>query len=145
MARKKRMIHGKIPMRRRKRGGTPDEAAAAERRILAIVRAHGLAPIDKPRLFSRSVIGSFGVRTFAGRFYQNHEFTCRDCGAKPVWTGRQQKWWFEEAGGEMEAVAIRCRECRVKERERKAEARRLHLEGLERKRLEREKRNQDSA
>jgi hypothetical protein len=140
MTRKKRIIHPKIPRKRRKRAEVmAEEVARAERRrLIAMARAQGLAPIDKPRLFSRSVIGSFGVRTFAGCFYQNHEFTCRDCGAKQVWTGRQQKWWYEEAGGEMEAVAIRCRACRIKERERKAEARRIHLEGLERKRLERE-------
>ncbi|GAA5479848.1 hypothetical protein Hhel01_03367 [Haloferula helveola] len=93
-----------------------------------------LTPIDRTKLHTRSVMGSFGVPCFVGRYYLDWRFTCRDCGKAEVWTGAQQKWWFEDAGGEMEQIAIRCRNCRRKERERKAEARRVHFEGLERKR-----------
>ena len=61
------------------------------------------------------------------------EFTCRDCGSVEIWKAAQQKWWYEEAGGYFFATAVRCRECREKERNRKQEARRTHLEGLKRK------------
>ena len=124
MTRKKRIIHPKIPRKRRKRAEVlaEDVARAERRRLIAMARAQGLAPIDKPRLFSRSLIGSFGVRTFAGCFYQNHEFTCRDCGAKQVWTGRQQKWWYEGCQGQVYSTAIRCRACRLNERIRDGRA-----------------------
>jgi Probable zinc-ribbon domain len=64
-------------------------------------------------------------------FYTDMAFVCKDCGKKEVWTSRQQKWWYEVAKGDMFAVAARCRPCRRKENNRKAEARKVHLEGLD--------------
>ena len=89
--------------------------------------------IDWSKLYSRSVMGSFGVKTLGGRYYLDFKFCCQDCGKREVWKGSQQKWWFEEAGGEMEQIAIRCRACRTIARQKKAEARRIHLGGLEQK------------
>jgi len=63
-------------------------------------------------------------------YYYDIEFTCVDCGIEQIWTAAQQKRWYEEAGGYFFAVAIRCRTCRQKERDRKNEARKTHLEGL---------------
>ncbi len=129
------MIHGKIPMPRRKRTQADKDRddAAAERRLLAKFRKHGAVVIDRSRLFSRSMFGGYFRVPTLGIFYKDYQFTCRDCGVQQTWTASRQKWWYEEVGGEMESVAIRCRACRVKERERKAEARRIHLEGLARK------------
>jgi hypothetical protein len=59
----------------------------------------------------------------APEFYDDIEFQCVDCGAEEVWTARQQKWWYEEAGGYFFSTATRCRGCRAKERARKAQAR----------------------
>ena len=70
-------------------------------------------------------------------FYVDRPFTCRDCGKQEVWTAEQQKWWCEVAKGSVWSTAIRCRPCRKIERDRKAEARRVHLEGVRRKALER--------
>jgi hypothetical protein len=66
-------------------------------------------------------------------YYRSRPFTCKDCGVEEIWTAAQQKWWYEEAGGYFFATAIRCRPCRQQERQRKAEARRIHHEGLVRK------------
>ena len=66
-------------------------------------------------------------------YYYDAEFDCIDCGSHEIWTARQQKWWYEEAGGYFFAVAVRCRKCREKERERKEEARKTHKEGLKEK------------
>ena len=66
-------------------------------------------------------------------YYLDMPFTCKDCGKKEVWRATQQKWWYEIAKGGLETVAIRCRPCRRKERERKAVVRSEHLEGLKRK------------
>lgn len=63
-------------------------------------------------------------------YYLDMPFVCRDCGAHEVWAARQQKWWYEEAKGHLDSTAIRCRPCRNVERERKAEARRVHQESL---------------
>lgn len=67
------------------------------------------------------------------RYYLDKAFTCRDCGSAELWTAKQQKWWYEVAKGNINSTAVRCRACRRREQERRAEARRIHLEGLEKK------------
>ena len=116
-----------------KKAKEKDELAEEDRKLSRRALELGLVPINRAKLHSRSVMGCLGVRTLGGRFYLDHEFECKDCGKTEVWTGRQQKWWYEVARGEMEQVAVRCRSCRQKENRRKEEARRVHLEGLERR------------
>jgi hypothetical protein len=66
-------------------------------------------------------------------FYIDRPFTCRDCGAQELWTAKQQKWWYEIAKGPIDSCAVRCRPCRLMERGRADEARRISSEGLEKK------------
>ena len=66
-------------------------------------------------------------------FYEDTPFVCVDCGKEEVWTGSQQKWWYEIAKGFVYSSAVRCRACRRKEQARRNEARRVHLEGIARK------------
>ena len=63
-------------------------------------------------------------------FYIDKPFDCRDCGSHELWTAKQQKWWYEIAKGNINAIAVRCRSCRKKEQTRKADARTIHLEGI---------------
>ncbi|WP_374347228.1 zinc-ribbon domain containing protein [Chitinimonas sp.] len=54
-----------------------------------------------------------GLPTFLQRgYYEDIGFTCRDCGARQVWTAEQQQWWYETAGGYVYSTAIRCASCR---------------------------------
>ncbi|TWT85107.1 hypothetical protein CA13_65890 [Planctomycetes bacterium CA13] len=46
------------------------------------------------------------------RFYVDIEFKCSDCGIKEVWTGKQQKWFYEVAKGSLYKTAKRCGVCR---------------------------------
>ena len=66
--------------------------------------------------------------------YLDLAFTCLDCGKQEVWTATQQKWWYEVAKGNLFTRAARCRPCRRKQQARKAEARRVHLDGVAKKR-----------
>jgi hypothetical protein len=59
---------------------------------------------------------------------------CRQCGKEEVWTAGRQKWWYEVAKGSIHSQAVLCRSCRRTKREKSAEARRIHLEGVARKR-----------
>jgi hypothetical protein len=78
---------------------------------------------------------SYGDPEFVTRgYYQDVPFTCSGCGATQVWTAGQQKWWYEVAKGDINSTARLCRPCRRREQARRAEARRVHLEGLVRKR-----------
>jgi hypothetical protein len=67
---------------------------------------------------------SYGIPHFVQRgYYVNRPFTCKDCGKAEAWTSTQQKWWYESAKGDVWTVAVRCRPCRRRERERVAAAR----------------------
>lgn len=77
---------------------------------------------------------SWGWPEFFHRgYYLDHPFVCDGCHIQQVWTASQQKWWYESAKGNVWTVAKYCRSCRRQERDRKNEARRVHLEGVERK------------
>jgi len=77
---------------------------------------------------------SYGAPAFVTRgYYVDISFRCVDCGKEEVWTGSQQKWWYEVAKGFVYSSAVRCRACRREEQARRNEARRVHLEGMARK------------
>ena len=79
---------------------------------------------------------SYGLPRFAARgYYLDEPFTCAGCGVAQVWTASQQKWWYEVAKGYVYSHAKLCRPCRRREQARRAEARRVHLEGIARKRV----------
>ena len=68
------------------------------------------------------------------RFYVDKLVVCRQCSTEEVWPAERQKWWYEVAKGNINTDAVLCRTCRGKEKQRKAEARRVHLEGVKKKR-----------
>ncbi len=74
---------------------------------------------------------SYGTPDFVTRgYYIDMPFNCKACGKAQVWSATQQKWWYESAKGDVWTVAVRCRPCRIRERERKAAARMPRREGL---------------
>jgi hypothetical protein len=93
---------------------------------------------DRGELVDRSQLapdGSYSRPEFAERgYYLDIPFTCRECGKEEVFTAAQQKWWYEVAKGNVWTGARYCRQCRQNERARRTEARRVHLEGIARKR-----------
>lgn len=113
------------------------------RRVVKKTRAVNSRPVDRPvgtvevtpiRLRATT---SYGIPDFVRRgYYQDQPFRCKDCGVEEVWTAAQQRWWYEVAQGDVWTMAVRCRACRRQERARKAEARRIHLEGLAIKRAQ---------
>lgn len=112
--------------RRRERAAAAKLAAAKPRAEIA-----GTAPCNPALL---APYNSYGQPAFVERgFYMDVAFKCKVCGKEEVWRATQQKWWYEVAKGNVETRAVRCNACRRAERERRAQARRVHLEGLERK------------
>lgn len=102
----------------------------AERRVESETR--GPARVNVAAL---APYNSYGLPTFVARgFYEDLAFTCVKCDAPQVWRAWQQKWWYEVAKGSVESTAKLCRPCRRREQARRADARRVHLEGLQRKR-----------
>ena len=37
--------------------------------------------------------------------YIDKPFVCRQCGTQELWTAKQQRWWYEVAGGAIESTA----------------------------------------
>lgn len=92
----------------------------------------GLVPVNVESL---APYNSYGTPSFVARgYYEDMPFTCASCGAAQVWRAAQQKWWYEVAKGNVESTAKLCRACRRREQARRDEARRVHRDGLARKR-----------
>jgi len=45
-------------------------------------------------------------------FYLDQPFVCRICGKREIWKAADQKWYYEEAKGHIDAKAIECHRCR---------------------------------
>jgi hypothetical protein len=130
---KQRRAELKAKRRSRAAASTAAKAAAKERKRLATLAAkerEGVA-VNVANLAPYS---SFGVPEFVERgYYVEKEFQCQGCGSEEIWTAAQQKWWYEVAKGHVYSTAKLCRACRRRERDRRAEARRVHVEGAARK------------
>ena len=95
-------------------------------------RPLGTAPVNEAFL---APYKSYGAPDYVMRgYYQDSSFRCHACSKEEIWTAAQQKWWYEVAKGYVYSMAKFCRLCRRKEQARRAEARRIHLEGVARKR-----------
>ena len=68
-------------------------------------------------------------------YYYDIEFDCVDCGSKEVWKATQQKWWYEEVAGDINASAVRCRRCRARIQAEKEEQKR-HMQEKRKERKE---------
>ncbi len=66
----------------------------------------GKLPVNKSKVVFNSTM--FEIPDF----YIDKPFKCKKCGKEEVWTAKQQKWWYEEAKGDLETTAVLCRECR---------------------------------
>ena len=123
-------------MKSGKQRRTELKARRAERRARAAPRpanreAARLVPVNEDALAPYS---SYGAPAFVTRgYYVDRPFKCAGCGVDEIWTGTQQKWWYEVAKGYVYSGAKLCRACRRRERDRRAEARRVHLEGIARR------------
>jgi Probable zinc-ribbon domain len=98
-------------------------------------RLLGTAPVNENLL---APYKSYGAPDYVMRgYYQDFPFRCQGCGKEETWTAAQQKWWYEVSKGYVFSSAKLCRACRKKEQARRAEAKRVHLEGVARKKAAR--------
>jgi len=92
------------------RNPKPKELVEAKRIAalpLDIQRLHPSAlPSDPSNLGHIDTYGSLP------EFYIDKPFRCRDCGKEEIWRAADQKWYYEEAKGHIDATAVRCHDCR---------------------------------
>ena len=107
-----------------RRAKARDKAKAATRETVLASLAMVNSTLLKPT-------NSYGIPDFVQRgYYLDRPFTCKDCGKAEIWRAKQQKWWYETAQGDVWTVAVRCRLCRRRERERITKARAVSVAGL---------------
>ena len=70
----------------------------------------GKLPVNKSRVTYNSTFYDIPD------FYEDKPFKCKLCSKEEVWTAKQQKWWYEDAQGDLETTAVTCRECRDKKK-----------------------------
>lgn len=121
---------------------------AARRQAVTQKQERRLRPVLGPPVNEELLApnNSYGAPQFVRRgYYVDIPFRCVDCGKQEVWTGTQQKWWYEVAKGFVYSTAIRCRLCRRREQARRDDARRNHLDGIARKNRARLKKNMENS
>lgn len=104
---------GSAVSRKRKRKPTvelPDESSPG-----------GRVPVDFSALSNKGI--TMWPEDLRRGYYEDIPFTCVDCKTPQVWTGAQQKWWFEVMKAYVWSVARRCRACRAAMRAKKDAAR----------------------
>jgi hypothetical protein len=69
-------------------------------------------PSDSSKLTHINTYGSLP------EYYIDQPFTCRKCGKREIWKAKDQKWYYEEAKGHIDAIAVECHECRLNERQK---------------------------
>jgi hypothetical protein len=134
---RRRGPHRTPEKRRPSRKSVAAAAAVARRRASKVQQAHSrlLAGRVAVNVANLRHTNSYGIPDFVMRgYYVDFPFKCKDCGKSEVWSPTQQRWWYENAKGDVWTVATRCRPCRRAERARRTAAREAAAAGLARKR-----------
>lgn len=92
------------------RDPTDEELREAER----ILNLHPLQQKDHPSAVVADHKKLSHINTYGGlpEFYLDKPFTCRQCGKCEIWKAVDQKWYYEEAKGHIDAKAVECHRCR---------------------------------
>ena len=92
------------------RDPTPKQLREAER--IALLQPEqqknhpSAVPADHSKLNHINTYGSLPD------YYIDQPFACRNCGKWEIWNAMSQKWYYEEAKGHIDAVAVECHDCR---------------------------------
>ena len=107
------------------RNPSAKELAEAER----ILGLHPLQQREHPSSVpaDRSKLAHINTYGELPEYYLDRPFTCRRCGKREIWKARDQKWYYEEAKGHVDATAVECHGCRKKRKS--AGPKRMKAEG----------------
>ena len=99
---KKRINTGRSP--------SVEERREAER----VLKLHPLQQKDHPSAVQADHAKLDHINTYGSLpdFYLDRPFCCRQCGKWEIWKALDQKWYYEEAKGHIDAVAVECHSCR---------------------------------
>ncbi len=80
-----------------------------------ISRLHPLQQRDHPSAVAADVSKLDHINTYGSlpEYYIDRPFVCRLCGKREIWRAQDQKWYYEQAKGHIDAVAVECHDCRT--------------------------------
>jgi len=93
------------------RNATAKALAEAER----VAALHPLQQVTHPSAVIADPSRLKHINTYGSLpdYYIDRPFTCRLCGKREIWKAADQKWYYEVAGGHMDAQAVECHDCRT--------------------------------
>lgn len=91
-----------------------DPRAKELREAERVLQLHPLQQKEHPSavLADHTKLKHINTYGFLPDFYIDRPFTCRICGKREIWKARDQKWYYEEAKGHVDATAVECHACR---------------------------------
>ena len=98
--------------RKRDTGRTPSDKELRE--ADRIEQLHPLIQKDHPTAVKADHSKLDHINTYGSLpdFYIDRPFICRNCGKREIWKAADQKWYYEEAKGHIDAIAVECHGCR---------------------------------
>lgn len=96
------------------RDPSPKELREAER----VAQQHPTQQKGHPSAVSADHSKLAHINTYGAlpEYYIDQPFACRRCGKWEIWRARDQKWYYEEAKGHIDALAVECHDCRTAKR-----------------------------
>ncbi|MDH3494422.1 MAG: zinc-ribbon domain-containing protein [Acidobacteriota bacterium] len=93
-------------------GRDPDAKELKEAKRIAAL--HPLVQKDHPTAVKADHDKLDHINTYGSLpdYYIDRPFACRKCGKEEIWRARDQKWYYEEAKGHIDAKAVACHDCR---------------------------------
>ncbi len=91
----------------------------ARRQCAALLEQSAAAPSPTRLAANPAKLEHIQSRESLPSYYEDLHFVCIDCGQEELWTAAQQKWWYEEAKNPIDAITVRCQNCRQQQRRRK--------------------------
>ncbi len=80
-----------------------------------VSRLHPLQQREHPSALpaDHSMLDHINTYGLLPEYYIDQPFVCRKCGERQIWRARDQKWYYEEAKGHIDARAVECHACRT--------------------------------
>lgn len=106
------MLGGLVITRKFDTGRDPSEKDLREAERVA--NLHPVQQRDHPSAILADPVKLDHINTYGDlpEFYIDTPFVCRSCGKREIWRARDQKWYYEEAKGHIDAIAVDCHDCR---------------------------------
>jgi len=105
-------------VRRRDSGRDPSAAELAEAERVAAL--HPAQQKTHPSALAADASRLQHINTYGAlpEYYIDRPFSCRLCGKREIWMAADQKWYYEEAKGHIDARAVECHACRAAKKNR---------------------------